>query len=147
MSEADAAKVLGQVQANGILLPDVLLEMDNQDLGTVTVGDVLADLGRFGADPITDPIEGIGYGRCKAKVMRGRNGEPFINSFAHGGTIYKLLRSMDAANSVAVGWRECTARGYPVAEPPQRQGDDKCYGHRVPVRRVSRQDIDWISRQ
>jgi hypothetical protein len=32
-----------------------------------------------------DPIEGIEYGRCKAKIMLRRNGSVWINSFAHGG--------------------------------------------------------------
>ena len=82
----------------GILLPFVELEFDH--IGTVTVADILADPERFIDETLADPMEGISYGRCKAKVMRASEGGVFIHSFAHGRGIYYLrhdLRSAKAA--------------------------------------------------
>ena len=39
---------------------------------------------------LADPLEGPEYGRCKAKIMRRSDGTPWINSFAHGRTVYQL---------------------------------------------------------
>jgi hypothetical protein len=51
---------------------------------------VLADPGRFEGETLADPLEGVAYGRCVAKVMRRADGTPWIHSFAHGRTIYAL---------------------------------------------------------
>jgi hypothetical protein len=37
-----------------------------------------------------DPVEGVGYGRCKAKIMRRDDGGLCVHSFAHGRTMYAL---------------------------------------------------------
>lgn len=79
----------------GILLPTVELVFDDAELGTVTVGDVLADPDRFIGATLADPLEGIAYGRCKAKVMQNADLSPFVNSFAHGHAVYDL--KLDAA--------------------------------------------------
>jgi hypothetical protein len=55
-----------------------------------TVGDVLADPDRFEGATLADPLEGVDYGRCVAKVMRREKGSVWIHSFAHGRTIYDL---------------------------------------------------------
>jgi len=88
---------LRQVRArhDGALLPSILLEFDDSDLGTVTVGHLLDNPDRFVGETLADPLEGAAYGRCKAKVMRGDDGEIFLHSFAHGGAIYHLV--LDAA--------------------------------------------------
>ena len=65
-------------------------------LAGCTVGDVLADPERFEGETLADPLEGVGYGRCCAKVMRRADGTPWIHSFAHGRTIYELKH--DAAS-------------------------------------------------
>ena len=68
--------------------------------GTITAGAVLDDPESFVGLTLADPIEGIAYGRCKAKIMRGDDGLPFIHSFAHGRTIYRVcydLRQAEAA--------------------------------------------------
>jgi hypothetical protein len=75
---------------NGLLLPNVVLPFDDQDLEGTTVGDVLADPFRFEGATLADPLEGVEYGRCKAKVMLRADGTPWIHSFAHGRTIYEL---------------------------------------------------------
>ena len=75
-------------------------ELEFDDLGTITAGAVLDDPESFVGLTLADPIEGIAYGRCKAKIMRGDDGLLFIHSFAHGRTIYRLcydLRQAEAA--------------------------------------------------
>jgi hypothetical protein len=44
---------------------------------------------------LADPLEGIAYGKCKAKIMLRADGTPWIVSFAHGRTTYEL--KLDAA--------------------------------------------------
>ncbi len=56
----------------------------------MTVADVLADPVRFEGATLADPLEGIEYGACKAKIMRRADGTPWIHSFAHGWTVYEL---------------------------------------------------------
>jgi len=52
---------------------------------------VLEHPARYDGATLADPIEGVAYGRCKAKVMRRDDGTPFIHSLAHGtSTIYEL---------------------------------------------------------
>jgi hypothetical protein len=51
----------------------------------------LDDPDRFIGETLADPLEGVAYGRCKSKVMRGDEGEIFIHSFAHGRTVYHLV--------------------------------------------------------
>ena len=41
-------------------------------------------------ETLADPLEGVAYGRCVAKIMRRADGTPWIHSFAHGRTIYEL---------------------------------------------------------
>jgi hypothetical protein len=86
----DAARKVAEKQAGGVLLPSVQLEFDDDDLAGKTVGDVLDDPAAFDGETLADPLEGIEYGRCKAKVMIGDDGAPWINSFAHGRTTYDL---------------------------------------------------------
>jgi hypothetical protein len=77
-------------QCRGILLPHVVLPFDDPELAGITVADVLADPTRFEGTTLADPLEGVEYGRCKARVMRRPNGSPWIHSFAHGRTVYEL---------------------------------------------------------
>jgi hypothetical protein len=88
-----AAQVAERVIArwcNGILLPDVVLAFDDHEFAGATVGDVLADPARFEGATLADPLEGVEYGCCKAKVMLRADGTPWIHSFAHGRTVYEL---------------------------------------------------------
>ena len=82
-------------QCDGVLLPDLVLPFDDDELAGCTVADVLADPARFEGATLADPLEGIDYGVCKAKVMRRADGSLWIHSFAHGRTIYEL--KLDAA--------------------------------------------------
>jgi hypothetical protein len=94
---AEVAEQVARQWQNGVLLPDVVLPFDDGELSGVTVGDVLADPARFEGATLADPLEGVEYGRCKAKVLRREDGTPWIRSFAHGGAEYELrldLRSI-----------------------------------------------------
>jgi hypothetical protein len=81
----------------GVLYPDVELEFDH--VGSVTAGAVLADPDRFVGETLADPMEGVDYGRCKAKVMKGDDGAVLIHSFAHGRGIYFLRHDLKSAKA------------------------------------------------
>ncbi len=89
MPAEDAARIIAR-QCGGILLPDVVLPFDDAKLTGITVADVLADPARFEGETLADPLEGVEYGVCKAKIMRRADGSPWVHSFAHGRTIYEL---------------------------------------------------------
>ena len=95
MSENAARQVIIR-QCEGVLRPDVVLPFDDPALAGRTVGDVLADPERYEGETLADPLEGVAYGRCVAKIMRRADGTPWIHSFAHGRTIYELKH--DAAS-------------------------------------------------
>jgi DNA polymerase I-like protein with 3'-5' exonuclease and polymerase domains len=77
-------------QCEGVLRPDIILQFDDPALNGCTAGDVLENPERFEGATLADPLEGVSYGRCVAKVMRRPDGTPWIHSFAHGRTIYAL---------------------------------------------------------
>jgi hypothetical protein len=83
-------------QCDGVLRPDVELPFDDPELAGRTVGDVLANPEFYEGETLADPLEGVDYGPCKARIMRRADGTPWIHSFAHGRTIYKLKH--DAAS-------------------------------------------------
>jgi hypothetical protein len=85
----EAAKAV-QRQCDGVLLPQFVLPFDDQNLEGVTVADILADPFRFEGATLADPLEGVDYGRGKAKIMLRADGTPWIHSFAHGRTVYEL---------------------------------------------------------
>jgi hypothetical protein len=89
MSEKAARQVIVR-QCEGVLRPDIVLPFDDPELASCTVGDVLTDPERFEGETLADPLEGVAYGRCVAKIMRQADGTPWIHSFAHGRTIYEL---------------------------------------------------------
>jgi DNA polymerase I-like protein with 3'-5' exonuclease and polymerase domains len=93
---AKAARQVIVRQCEGVLRPDVELPFDDPALAGCTVGDVLTDPERFEGETLADPLEGVIYGRCVAKVMRRADGTPWIHSFAHGRTVYELQH--DAAS-------------------------------------------------
>ena len=76
-------------------MPRCRAAVRRSDFAGVTVAEVLADPARFEGETLADPLEGVGYGGCKAKVMLRADGTPWIHSFAHGRTVYEL--KLDAA--------------------------------------------------
>lgn len=99
---AEAERIIAR-QCDGILLPDVMLPFDNSGLAGATVANVLADPVRFEGATLADPLEGIEYGTCKAKIMLAADGTPWIHSFAHGRTIYRFRFDFRAAASALGG--------------------------------------------
>jgi hypothetical protein len=95
MSEKAARQVIAR-QYEGVLRPDIVLPFDDSELNGSTVGDVLANPELYEGETLADPLEGVAYGRCVAKIMRRDDGTPWIHSFAHGRTIYELKH--DAAS-------------------------------------------------
>ena len=95
MTMPEARIIFRRQCEDGVLLPDIVLPFDDKALAGCTVGDVLADPERFEGATLADPNEGVEYGRCKAKIFRRQDGTPWINSFAHGRTVYPL--KFDAA--------------------------------------------------
>ena len=77
----------------GLLPPELELEFDDGALGVVAVKDVMAQPGKYVDETLADPLEGISYGRCKAKVMWGDSGQLIVHSFAHGGAVYRLVHN------------------------------------------------------
>ena len=89
ISHAAATRIVER-QCGGILTAEVELAFDDEELSGCTVADVLDDPDRFEDCTLADPIEGVEYGFCKAKIMRREDGTPWIHSFAHGLTTYEL---------------------------------------------------------
>jgi hypothetical protein len=98
---------------DGILMPAMILVMDDDALGNVTVADVLKNPEAFIGETLADPLEGPAYGRCKAMILRDRETDGvFIKSFAHGGACYRLcydrclleavLHEADRANAIDI---------------------------------------------
>jgi hypothetical protein len=77
-------------QCGGVLLPSIVPPFDDPALSGTTVGDVLRDPERFLGETLADPIEGVAYGRGKAKILQRRDGMLVVHSFAHGGGNYEL---------------------------------------------------------
>ena len=86
----EASRRVIERQIDGILLSEIELPFDDEEFRGCTVDDVLDDPERFEGATLADPLEGVTYGRCKAKIMRRSDGSVWIHSFAHGQTIYDL---------------------------------------------------------
>lgn len=89
-----AARQIIERQCDGILMPEIILPFDDPALDGVTVGQVLDRPESFIGETLSDPLEGVEYGRGKAKVLTRPDGTPFIHSFAHGRTLYELRREL-----------------------------------------------------
>ncbi len=103
LSPAEAERIAASACDQQILAPEFELEFDDDELGVRTVADVLADPDTYLDETLADPLEGVAYGRSKAKVLKRQNGTLFINSFAHGGIKYELAGqgvSMDSFYSL-----------------------------------------------
>jgi hypothetical protein len=88
--EIDAARAVIQSSLRGDLTSLDMLQFDDDVIDAVSVADVLADPERFHDRTLADPLEGRAYGRGKAKVYRNSDSSVVINSFAHGGIVYRL---------------------------------------------------------
>jgi hypothetical protein len=96
----EEAKQIVERQCDGVLLSDVVLPFDDEEFVDATVAVVLADPAKFEGATLADPVEGVEYGVGKAKVLLRGDGTPWINSFAHGRTVYELRYDFRAARAV-----------------------------------------------
>ena len=94
-----AARRIVVRQCEGVLLPPSCCRSTTRSSPACTVADVLADPEHFDGAKLADPLEGVEYGRCKAKVMRSPDGTPWIHSFAHGRTVYQLRLDASAVRA------------------------------------------------
>ncbi|MET4296682.1 hypothetical protein ABIB06_007473 [Bradyrhizobium sp. LB8.2] len=92
------ARRLVKSRHDGVLYSDVELQFDHLD-EVVTVSAVMADPDRYVGETLADPLEGLNYGRCKAMVMSGSEGDLFIHSFAHGRSIYRLRHDLKSSKA------------------------------------------------
>jgi hypothetical protein len=99
MTAPRASRIIAK-QCDGVLLPDVVLPFDDDELAGVTVADVLADPAKYEGATLADPLEGVAYGVCKARIMLRPDGTPWVHSFAHGLTVYEL--KLDATATMTV---------------------------------------------
>lgn len=105
-TDQNRARRVVERQCSGVLLPDIILPFDDPELAHCTVADVLADPDRFEGATLADPLEGVEYGICKARVMRRTDGTPWVHSFAHGrGIVFRVPPELEAILPKPV---ECT---------------------------------------
>ncbi len=102
----DAARHIVERQCGGVpcltwSYPSMLPEFEGS-----TVADVLADPDRFIGATLSDPLEGPSYGVGKAKIMQRSDGTLWINSFAHGRTVYEL----EARRQIGRSCNHCYAK-------------------------------------
>ena len=97
---AATALRIAEARHRGVLLPSIELAFDDPEIGTVTAAEVLRAPERFAGETLADPLEGVSYGRCKAKVMRRDDGVPWIHSFAHGRATYALKLDSAALDAI-----------------------------------------------
>jgi hypothetical protein len=88
----EQARATVERQCAGVLRPDIVLPWDDPELDGYTVGNVLANPRQFEGETLADPLEGVEYGRGKARIMIRQDGTPWIHSFAHDRTVYELRR-------------------------------------------------------
>jgi putative DNA primase/helicase len=90
LSNEEAEKI-ATAASKYILHSEFALVFDDPNLGPCTVAAVLADPDKYVGETLADPLEGVAYGRGKAKIYRRPDGQMMINSFAHGGVKYQLM--------------------------------------------------------
>ncbi|NOD35694.1 MULTISPECIES: DUF5906 domain-containing protein [unclassified Ruegeria] len=92
----------------GVLAVDHVLKFDDPEIGLKTVGEVMRDLTFYHEKSLADPMD-PDDGRGKAMVFNSG----LINSYAHGGAVYKMTPPPDVIGSMMQA-----AGGPVVAEMP-----------------------------
>ncbi len=77
------------------LYGDFLLTFSNTALGTVSVKEVLGNPEKYDQQSLADPVEGVGYGKTTARFFWNDGKNPLINSFAHSGRLYNLIKVLE----------------------------------------------------
>ncbi|MCK5681343.1 DUF3631 domain-containing protein, partial [bacterium] len=90
--KAEAVTIVKQRTAGNLIDGDVL---HFDDLGTVSVAEVLCDPVKYDLESLSDPLEpDYDGGRCKAMFF-ANDRKPKIHSFAHGSKVYHLGTPFD----------------------------------------------------
>jgi hypothetical protein len=97
---AAAQAAVERMVDGGVLLPSMDLPFDDPALAGKTVRDVLADPDTYLGETLSDPVEGVAYGICKAKLLRRPDGQLIVHSYAHGRAIYRLCYDADGLRDV-----------------------------------------------
>jgi hypothetical protein len=93
--DLEKARTVVAASTQGQLWSWDMMHFDDENLGEVSVADVLADPERFHGETLADPLEGRSYGRGKAKLFWNANNAVIVRSFAHGGCKYTLAHDPD----------------------------------------------------
>ena len=83
----------------GVLAPDHVLYFDSREIGAVTVADVMRDPNLYHEQSLADPMDPED-GRGKAKLYNNGNFDLIINSYAHGGSTWKLQPPSDLIGEI-----------------------------------------------
>jgi hypothetical protein len=127
--DMEKARHVIRASTRGELLSWDEVHFDDDALGVASVADVLADPERYHGETLADPVEGREYGRGKCKLYFNGGGDVRINSFAHGGAVYKLRHcpeyiaikveeAGEGAPNVLAHPRLCGAHGYAKLAKP-----------------------------
>ena len=100
MTREAAQRIMDRLIDNRILHPSIILQFD--DLGEISVADILVNPSKYEGETLADPIDGISYGTCKAKVYLFKGGTVKIHSCAHGLDVWYLLRHDVASIEAAI---------------------------------------------
>ena len=76
----------GNIFTERSVLP-LFMNLEFDDLGTATWGEVLTDPGKYDLATLRDPLRPE-KGPQKAKFFRNQDGKPCIHSFLHGGVVF-----------------------------------------------------------
>jgi hypothetical protein len=88
--DIEKARDVIAASTRGELLSWDSVHFDDDAIGVALVADILAEPERYHGETLADPLEGRDYGRGKCKLYYNGGGDVRINSFAHGGNVYKL---------------------------------------------------------
>lgn len=91
----ETARATIRASHEGRLLSWDEVHFDDDELGVVSVADILADPERYHGETLADPLEGRDYGKGKAKIYYNGGGDVRVHSFAHGGCDYRLQHCPD----------------------------------------------------
>lgn len=95
----DGAAILKAALTTSTLSGLFVLHFDDDTLGTVAVDTIMAEPERFRDHTLADPLDGVAYGRGKAKLFVNNDGSLVVHSFAHGGRTFRLAHSMASATA------------------------------------------------
>lgn len=92
VDEAEARRIISCRIESGLLDDaDVITFTDKTPPESETVGNVLEAIENYFGRPMADPAEPE-YGPSKAMILRGPGGQPFVQSYAHGGRKFMFQR-------------------------------------------------------